>query len=208
MVKGIFRPHRRRHLIMITNQPERFSSDNFRTVWEHADEVRVLTVTKENLWHFSNNSKIPIYIFSLRMPDQDGWVKRFHLRSFREMSAFLKTSTLIGARLSKIWDQIPAQGQRIPTFTHRICRFLQLWRNKMKTLRKSSSVLLILRQVRKDEQKQFSYVFILEWNMSLYRGVDREDIFHQAAPVVAATTFFQHENLNFFERLFSEPPYL
>ena len=31
------------------NQPERFSSDNFRTVREHADEVRILTVTKENL---------------------------------------------------------------------------------------------------------------------------------------------------------------
>ena len=36
--------------------PERLSSDNFRIVREHADEVRVLTVTKDNLRHFQDTN--------------------------------------------------------------------------------------------------------------------------------------------------------
>ena len=77
----------------------------------------------------------------------------------------------------------------------------------MKTWRKSSPVLLMLRQVRKDEQKQSSYACVLEQNVSLYRGVDRKDIIQPAAPVVAVTTLF-HLELEFFKRLFSEPPCL
>ena len=38
----------------------RLSPDNFRIVQEHTDEVRVLTLTKENLRHFS-----------FRMPDHN-----------------------------------------------------------------------------------------------------------------------------------------
>ena len=78
-------------------QPERLSPDNFRIVREHTDEVRVLTVTKENLRHFQDTN---LRLFA-QNAHQDGWVNRFHLRSYREMSAFLKTSTLIGVKLSR-----------------------------------------------------------------------------------------------------------
>ena len=75
----------------------------------------------------------------------------------------------------------------------------------MKTWRKSSPVLLILRQVRKDEQKQSSYACVLEQNVSLYRGVDREDIIQPVAPVVAVTTLF-HLELEFLNGSFQSHP--
>ena len=77
--------------------PERLSPDNFRIVREHPDEVRVLTVTKDNLRHFQDTN--------LRLFAQNArprWMgKPLSPPILPEMSAFLRTSTLIGVKLSR-----------------------------------------------------------------------------------------------------------
>ena len=88
---------------------------------KHADEVRVLTVTKENLRHFQDTN--------LRLFAQNArprWMgKPLSPPILPEMSAFLKTSTLIGVKLSRNL-RLSSNVRSTNTwaaFTHRVLRF-------------------------------------------------------------------------------------